>query len=251
MENEFEKNEAENVTEQLPDPEQIEEETAQAEEEAAQIEEEVSERIAEETAEEVGAEPEKESFTPPYFNNLHYTPREQPVPPYGASADGPTPPHLEGAPGYVPQNGERVSYGVPDVNGGRISYAPAQPVKQPKEPKKKKKSGGKGWIAIVAAVCVLLSFGAGFLGAYVAGVTGSVKAAEGTADNDSPSTVIRQVEPSDVSDKEPSAGSGVYADVVSAVADSVVEVYTEYTTTGWFRYIVSGGGSGVIISEDG
>ncbi|MBR4662088.1 MAG: trypsin-like peptidase domain-containing protein, partial [Clostridia bacterium] len=129
----------------------------------------------------------------------------------------------------------------------RISYAPEQ-VRKQKE-KKVKKSGGKGWIAIVAAVCVLLSFGAGFLGAYVAGLTGNVKAAQ--ADTPAESTVIRQVEPSDVSDNDPSAGSGVYADVVGAVADSVVEVYTEYTTTGWFRYIVSGGGSGVIISEDG
>ncbi|MBR3639852.1 MAG: trypsin-like peptidase domain-containing protein [Clostridia bacterium] len=251
MENEFEKNELENATGTTPESERIED-AVTAEEEAAQITEEIPEVIAEESPEEVDSEPEKETFAPPYFNNLHYTPRERPEPPYGAPADSQAPQQSGGAPGYVPQSGERVNYGVPDVNGGRISYAPVQQQKQPKAAKKKK-SGGKGWIAIVTAVCVLLSFGAGFLGAYVAGMTGTVRAAEEPADSGDPSqsTVIRQVEPSDVSDKTPSAGTSVYADVVSAVADSVVEVYTEYTTMGWFRYIVSGGGSGVVISEDG
>ncbi|MBR3416042.1 MAG: trypsin-like peptidase domain-containing protein [Clostridia bacterium] len=267
MENEFEKNGTEDLTGSVPEPEQTEnaasaeEETARSAEEIAEkVHEEISEEIPEAIEEQTGSGPEKETFTPPYFNNLHYTPRESSSPAFGTQEGQPTPPYpgvqSAAAGGYgrpVPPQGQGFSgeaprpYGVPDVNGGRISYAPEQ-VRKQKE-KKEKKSGGKGWIAIVAAVCVLLSFGAGFLGAYVAGLTGNVKAAQ--ADTPAESTVIRQVEPSDVSDNDPSAGSGVYADVVGAVADSVVEVYTEYTTTGWFRYIVSGGGSGVIISEDG
>ena len=269
MENEFEKNE-QNVSNDIPEQDENVTETVadQPATENEAPEESAADFTAEKDAEEVAAEPEKETFAPPYFNNLNYTRREGPAP-VSEAAGGPTPPPFGGydrnapmpgsdrpaptpgqgyAPGGAPQYGVP-QYGVPNVNGGGISYAPTKPEKQPK----KKKSGGKGWVAIVVAVCVLLSFGAGFLGAYVAGVTGTVKTESGTneASNNSQTTVIRQVESTDVSDRKSSAGTSIYADVVSNVADSVVEVYTEYTTTGWFRYIVSGGGSGVIISEDG
>ncbi|MBR6915206.1 MAG: trypsin-like peptidase domain-containing protein [Clostridia bacterium] len=239
MENEFEKNEFENTVPE--EPEIVNHEP-------------VGGAPVEGPIEEAAEKADEKAFTPPYFNNLNRAPGSANTPSYAPRTGEYRP--VNGAPANqpVPQPYGGANYGVPDVNEGRISYAPAQPTHQAGQKKhKQKKRGGRGWIAVVVAVCVLLSFGAGFLGAYVAGVTGTVRTSEGTeTENDgSQSTVIRQVEPTDVSDKKPSAGSSVYADVVSSVADSVVEVYTEYTTMGWFRYIVSGGGSGVVISEDG
>ena len=227
---------------------------------------------------------EEERQNPPYFDNILRTQGAGPVPAYGGSQDRPTPPphqasagqpvgqqfyrpaapNAQGYPGYAPAqgrptapaygvpqgqrfDGQQAPYSVPDVNGGRISYSPAQPAAS----RKQKKSGGKGWIAILVAACVLLSFGAGFLGAYVAGVSGTVRTTGTGTSEGSQSTVIRQVESSGDGSGSKTSSSSVYADVVSSVADSVVEVYTEFTTTGWFRYILSGGGSGVIISDDG
>ncbi len=259
MENDFEKNVQEDLNADLSGSEDAAaEETAEREPaESTEPAEDMPELDLFDELKEEAKKAEEESFSPPYFNNLNYSAREGASPAHGAPEGQPTPPPLEGqnvpTDGFgrpLPPHGQGFPggapkpYGVPDVNAGQISYSPRHPDKPPK-----KKSGGKGWVAIVIAVCVLLSFGAGFLGAFVAGMAGAARHTQ--AEEPAESTVIRQVEPSDVSDKEPSAGSGIYADVVGAVADSVVEVYTEYQTTGWFRYVLSGGGSGVIISEDG
>ncbi len=212
-------------------------------------------------AEEVPAEEAKRE-TPPYFNNLpprRPTPRDgegqsgpdgfaaprygewqsgapvQPAPP----RDGMTPP-----PGY---QGQRPFYGVPDVNRGGISYAPAE---RAKKKERKKRGMSRGAAIVLVAVCVLLSFGAGFLGAYVAGISGSVQTV-GTPSEGKETTVIRRVETAESGKTAPVDDSGTYTAVVNKVGDAVVEIGTEYKTTGWFQLVQSGGGSGVIISEDG
>ena len=95
MENEFEKNGTEDLTGSVPEPEQTEN-AASAEEETARSAEEIAEKVHEEVSEEIAeqneAGPEKETFTPPYFNNLQYTPRDSSSPAFGTQEGQPTPP---------------------------------------------------------------------------------------------------------------------------------------------------------------
>ncbi|MEF9975465.1 MAG: trypsin-like peptidase domain-containing protein [Oscillospiraceae bacterium] len=113
---------------------------------------------------------------------------------------------------------------------------------------KKKKSGAKHVLAAVALVtaCGVVSVGGGYLGASLGGKN---------------STVLYQAPPT--SEANTAQGSGISANVsgggmsVSQIAakagPSVVEVVTEGMQTDSFfgQRIVSGAGSGVIISEDG
>ena len=50
---------------------------------------------------------------------------------------------------------------------------------------------------------------------------------------------------------ESADGTATVADVAAAVKNSVVEIMTEYRSTGYFQYVTQGAGSGVIITSDG
>ena len=137
-------------------------------------------------------------------------------------------------------------------------FAPAGDVPSSKKDKtektkKEKKGASAGVVAVICAACVTLSGVCGFFGARLA-TTGSLtgdaapsgKSAPGTVSEDR-STVIYRSVATDSDTKESSSVS----DVVDAVADSVVEITTEFRSTGYWQFIQSGAGSGVIISEDG
>lgn len=108
-------------------------------------------------------------------------------------------------------------------------------------------------VAIICAACVVLSGAAGFAGARL-GRQG-VSTAYEVKDNDDPASsgggdnttvLYRSVSTDSEADNVASVN-----DVVNAVANSVVEITTEFKSTGFWQYIQSGAGSGVIISENG
>ncbi len=128
---------------------------------------------------------------------------------------------------------------------GAQTYTPtgfSQGVNTPNYPPKK--NGGKGPIVIL---CVILSFIAGLLGGYV---TNTLIPKTGVSSGDTVmyKSVIREVSREEDADEAMSI-----SEVSSYVANSVVEISTEYTTTStWMtQYVYKGAGSGVILSEDG
>ncbi len=133
--------------------------------------------------------------------------------------------------------------------GGTPPFTPpATPVK--KEKKEKKSGMSRAFAIILAVACVILSGIAGFAGAagyhYVVGDTKHPT----TGNGGETSTVIsRTVETDNFTSS--TGDSNTYIEVIAAVKDSVVEITTEYQITGFFQYVASGAGSGVIISEDG
>lgn len=129
---------------------------------------------------------------------------------------------------------------------------PAQPVyayqyTTPEKPKKKKDfKVTRGGLALLVVMCILLSTGFGLGGAFL-GVQ-FMKNSNGGGGT----TVLYQ----SVQDDKASQNSGGYtvAEVAKAVSDTVVEIVTESVTidNSWVQdYVVSGAGSGVIISSDG
>jgi|GEM_PF-70245 trypsin-like serine proteases, typically periplasmic, contain C-terminal PDZ domain len=115
---------------------------------------------------------------------------------------------------------------------------------------KKQKRGGmsKGGIAALIAVCILVSGAAGVGGTIVANRYLDNNSTESTSNTDS--SIIYQ----NVNSKE-NLGDTNYnvANVVQAVADTVVEIVTEQVSTNsiFGQYISTGAGSGVILTEDG
>lgn len=166
--------------------------------------------------------------TPPYYNNMTRTPR----------------PSEEKPQAYNP-----TQYNIPQMNGnGQISYAPVSPNKAKN---KKKKGGGKAaGIAVLCACGLLLSCGAGFFGASLANYydDGGYEYEHSGSPSSGGPTIYKTGSEVPVS-SEGSASS--YADIINSISETVVEIYTEYTTYGYFQYVSEGAGSGVIISEDG
>ena len=129
---------------------------------------------------------------------------------------------------------------------------PAQPVyayqyaePAPQKPKKEIKVT-RGGIALLVIACVLISTCFGLGGAYL-GVRFLKNSGSGVG-----TTVLYQ----SVKDENAAQNSSGYtvAEVAAAVSDSVVEIVTESVTidNSWVQdYVVSGAGSGVIISTDG
>lgn len=163
----------------------------------------------------------------------------------GASASGAP----QGSPSpYTMYNGgaygAQPSYGQPPY--GQTPYGQTPPANSGK-PKHEKKRGGAsvGVIALVCALCVVLSGAAGFAGAYASlslkGSGGNISSYNGDT-----AVIYRSVSTDSEAGQE-----ATVTDVVNAVADSVVEITTEYQTMGLFQYVTSGAGSGVIISENG
>ena len=173
--------------------------------------------------------PDPESFShpaPEYFSNISRP-----------AADG------NGSYSYPAGN-----YSVTGMNGGNVSYAPvtqSEPAKK-KAKKEKKHKGRAAGVAVLLIVCMLLSCGAGFLGSYL---EKRINGGETSGKRDSNVTlnVVDKEDKKDAEDKP----DGYYSSAISDICDSVVEISTEFKTLGYFQYIASGAGSGVIISDDG
>ncbi len=111
---------------------------------------------------------------------------------------------------------------------------------------------GAGAVAAVVAVCMVFSGGAAFAGTYIANKmtskNPSVSQSGGTVSNGSPSVIFQSF-------TNGNKTAGTYEQVAEAVTPTVVEITTESVSSDssfWGgSYIVSGAGSGVIISEDG
>lgn len=114
--------------------------------------------------------------------------------------------------------------------------------------RKEKKSGvGKGAIAALLIICILLSGVAGFGGSILASklnLTGNK--------SDDDALVVRKVEAVETSAGMTSVDKST-SEITGEVADSVVEITTEVVQTSNFygQYIQQGAGSGVIIDDKG
>ncbi|MEG0832629.1 MAG: trypsin-like peptidase domain-containing protein [Oscillospiraceae bacterium] len=107
-----------------------------------------------------------------------------------------------------------------------------------KAQKKEKRRDRRPGIGLVA-VCVLLSFCAGFGGSYLSNAVFPQK-----------QSVVYQSAGALNSNSD---GSSSFADVVALASDSVVEITTETVTTGNYfgQSVQQGAGSGVVLSADG
>ncbi len=151
------------------------------------------------------------------------------------------------------------SYSMPSQTPYQHVYT--EPVKA-----KKRASGKYGLAALLVAVCMVVSLGAGFGGAAVANLItrentsvteqGSLDSSSEVEDHADTSSIITeskdQTSSSDVTYTDQS-GSLSTVDVVKKAAGSVVEIVTETVSRDsmFGQYVTSGAGSGVIISEDG
>ena len=114
-------------------------------------------------------------------------------------------------------------------------------------PKKEKKAVGKGFVAVMLIVSILLSSCAGFVGAML---YTNMKVADAEISSNG-AMIINKVDidektAENMTDKSTSQ-------IADEVADTVVEITTEVMSTNSFygQYISQGAGSGVIISSDG
>lgn len=124
---------------------------------------------------------------------------------------------------------------------------------QPQNPSSHKKSGGKAVKASTAILlciaCVLLSFAVSILGSTLAYKAIEADKSSNTSTDQSGGGVVMY---RDVETK--TSGDTTVADIVDTVADSVVEITTEFVQSGNFffsQYVTQGAGSGVIVSDDG
>ncbi len=118
----------------------------------------------------------------------------------------------------------------------------------PQKPEKPKSSHGAGARAVTLALALAVGFGGGMAGGYVAGLrNGGTKVITQTVERDTSaaSATTTSTDGNDLSVSE----------VSSLVTPSVVVITTEemVTTGGWYgqSQVVSGAGSGVVMSADG
>lgn len=152
------------------------------------------------------------------------------------------------------------------INGGNNSQYYAENQKRERKKSVKKQKSGRGFIVLVAILCIILSFGAAFGGTVLAArfiSAGRVHQSKVPPkfDNSAPGSNKSQSEyeqslPASPSVIVPGTGesnAGTYSEVVAKVADSVVEIRTEKVLTSsiFSQYVTKGAGSGVIISADG
>ncbi len=128
------------------------------------------------------------------------------------------------------------------------SYTP-----QPQNPSPRKKSSGKTVKAstaiLLCVACVLLSFAVSILGSTLAYKAIEADKSDNASASPSGDGVVMY---RDVETK--ASGDTTVADIVDTVADSVVEITTEFVQSGNFffsQYVTQGAGSGVIVSDDG
>ena len=160
-----------------------------------------------------------------------------------------------GRPAYYPPQGTQRTQGVPAQPQRPAPYGQSAP--QPTAQKTQKRGVTIAIVAVICAAAVLLSGLAGFVGArYANGWDGSTKYK--VRDNDSPASIGGADIQNDttiiyrsVSTDDGAASTANVNDVVNAVADSVVEITTNFKSTGYWQYVQQGAGSGVIISDNG
>ena len=144
------------------------------------------------------------------------------------------------------------NYGAPQQKAQASPQHSSAP-RNHKKPKKEKKPASRGFVAAMLAITVLSSAALGFGG----GLFASSMNSRNTEPTTGGTLNVKQVTSSGDSEATHSGSSSVTAtttsDIVKKTADSVVEIATEGVVTGSFnrQYVVSGAGSGVIISEDG
>lgn len=115
--------------------------------------------------------------------------------------------------------------------------------------------------AFILVMCLLISFASGFISAYFASEFIFAQPAETKAQNDfvkpKPEDDRSYIDTSKPPREESSATIGqlmTMEDAIEAVRDSVVEITTETVNSGmggYSQYVVSGAGSGVIVSTGG
>lgn len=152
---------------------------------------------------------------------------------YGSETYGTQNPNVNTSETYGTQNQNTSTVETQNQNGG--GYIPPQNQK-PKKPKKQRHGG-------VYFLSILLALAASFVGTMLASGYLSENA---TVTSETvvlyQSAVTTSVDYADAT----------YASVSAAVADTVVEIYTEEVSSSRFgQYVTEGAGSGVIISEDG
>ena len=136
------------------------------------------------------------------------------------------------------------NYSASPANSTTNPYSYTNP---PIKPKKEKKAVGKGFVAVMLIVSILLSSCAGFVGAML---YTNMKVADAEISSNG-AMIINKVDidektAENMTDKSTSQ-------IADEVADTVVEITTEVMSTNSFygQYISQGAGSGVIISSDG
>ncbi|MBQ1211925.1 MAG: hypothetical protein IIX69_00730, partial [Clostridia bacterium] len=143
-------------------------------------------------------------------------------------------------------NGYNHGYG----NYERYSYNAPNHTEEAPKPKKEKKTFGIGTVCALLAACIIFSAAAGFGGVFL-GRTAFSNDNPGTPSTDntmpSNSASVIVVNPSNTT-----VSTGNYADVATAVHETVVEISTEIVQTSslFGQYVTGGAGSGVIISAD-
>ncbi len=204
----------------------------------------------------------------PYGGYGANQPPQYGYPPYG----GGTQPMNGAYPqGYAPygnnggtytMNGEtgEYRYRPPHHTYGSNCPPPNHTVSNPNEPfsippkKETKKIEGRRFstaaIALLIVGCVLLSFGAGFGGAYAAlAISGNGDA--GVIGGGDDLVIYKSAMVTDSEGNEITTDLTV-PQVEDIVADSVVEITTEFQSSyGPYQFVSEGAGSGVIISENG
>lgn len=180
--------------------------------------------------------PVQPSATQPGFNGGYTQPYANP--PYQNPAAQPT---------SAQQPHTYEWYGGANNNYANPPYRPQPQAPQPQKPKKEHKGVSRGAFIAGIAICLCLSFAAGFAGTWVYGYIN-----ESTGLNLGPSLTINKVDNSDTDTSYDDGGLST-VDIVEKSADSVVEITTEIVKTGVFaqQYISSGAGSGVIIDAKG
>ncbi len=208
------------------------------------------------------------SYRSPYSSQPSYgSPSQQNAPYYGTQY-GSNYSDSQSAPQYGSQYGakpENTQYGAQPRYSQYSSYS--QPYQQPYTaqaenepyraphhnpytPDDKKNTGdknnkGKGFIAIMLVVCILVSSFLGFAGAMVYTNLSS------SGSSASEAMVINKV---DIDEKTAqNLADKPTSQIADEVADTVVEITTEIMSTNSFygQYVSQGAGSGVIISADG
>lgn len=163
-------------------------------------------------------------------------------------------PEQQTAPGSD-QNNAASSFSKYDDTASSFARVPRQAVYINNNPQKSNKAPkarlGVGAVAAIVAVCMVFSGGAAFAGTYIANKmspNSSTASNGGSLSSGSPSVIFQSF-------TNGNKTAGTYEQVAEAVTPTVVEITTESVSSDssfWGgSYIVSGAGSGVIISEDG
>jgi serine protease Do len=155
-------------------------------------------------------------------------------------------------------NGQGNNFTTPPDRYARIDITPVA-APEPEIPhingrKHKKQGTHKGLIASLLVACVLFGGAAGFGGSFAYDMLNPDTATNYTLppfNNNADANTIAAITPAITS--EPEKYVGTYSEVAAAVSDTVVVITTETAQQNPYfqQYVVSGAGSGVVITSDG